>query len=66
MARRRRFRQWPQDQVSTECLNASSIATPTAGNSSLHKQRHREQEAFLTAGGHSQVLGGFGRQMRQL
>jgi hypothetical protein len=47
MARRRRFRQWPQDQVSTECLNASSIATPTAGNSSLHKQRHREQEAFL-------------------
>ncbi|MCG5484987.1 MAG: hypothetical protein KK482_14860 [Sinorhizobium meliloti] len=37
-----------------------------ADNSSLRKQRHRDQGAFLVAAGHSQVLGGFGRQMRQL
>jgi hypothetical protein len=37
-----------------------------ADNSSLRKQRHRDRGAFLVAAGHSQVLGGFGRQMRQL
>jgi len=27
MTRRRRFRQWLQDRVSTECLNAGSVTT---------------------------------------